>query len=403
MNILRACYCRLYQKIMYGASFLIKFREPSIYEGEDGLDQIGNILKNNGKKHPLIVIGPSISKLGLYKKITNILDKSGLKYSIFDKVCPNPTFQMVSEGYDLYRDFNCDSIIALGGGSSIDGAKAIGVKAVHPNKDLSKFKNVLSVRKKIPFFIAIPTTAGTGSEATICAVVVNEKTKDKFSINDPVLIPDVAILDDTFLLGLPKNVIASTGMDTLTHAIESYIGKSSTKKSKEYALQALQLIKRSLLDFYNDSNNIEARKNMQKASYLAGVSFTRAYIGYVHALAHSLGGLYNVPHGYANAVLLPHVLKAYGKSAYKRLAEVADDLNLLDPLSSNEDKANAVISWIEDLNNKMNIPAKFDNLIKNEDDLNALVKHADKEANPFYPVPKELNKKELKQIYKDCN
>ena len=399
MNAIRACYCRLYQRVMYLAAMFLDFREPKVIEGNGAVQQIPTILKKIDKFHPLIVTDYGIVSLGLHKNLLEALDDEGIPYSLFDKVCPNPTFSVIEEASAIYQKEGCDSIIALGGGSSMDTAKAVGVKAIYPSKDLSKFKHVLSVRKKIPFLIAIPTTAGTGSEATVCAVIVNEKTKDKFSINDPALIPDVAVLDNSLLEGLPKKIISSTGMDTLTHAIESYIGKESTKKTKEYALRAIKLVKDNLYEFYLDPHNETARANMQKAAYLAGVSFTRAYVGYVHALAHALGGLYNVPHGYANAVLLPHVLVAYGKSAYSRLSEISDDLNLIDPLSDKKAKAEAVIDWINSLNSKMEIPAKFDNLIRNEADLERLSSHADKEANPLYPVPKELNKEELKQIY----
>lgn len=398
MNSFRVCYCRLYQKIMYMAAMFLNFREPEVIDGNGAIYRVSTILKNQEKSHPLIVTDPGIVSLGLHKNLLQALDDDEIEYSLYSNVCPNPTFAVIEEAFALYEKDGCDCIIALGGGSSMDAAKAVGVKVLYPHKDLSKFKRVLSVRKKIPFLIAIPTTAGTGSEATVCAVVVNEKIKDKFSINDPCLIPDVAILDNSLLEGLPKKIISTTGMDTLTHAIESYIGNGSTKKTKEYALMAMKLVKDNLYDFYLDPHKEEARANMQKAAYLAGVSFTRAYVGYVHALAHALGGLYNVPHGYANAILLPIVLRAYGKKVNSRLAEISDELNLVDPLSEKEVKSEAVISFIESLNEKMNIPAKFDNLIKNDKDLEALSIHADKEANPLYPVPKELNKEELKTI-----
>ncbi len=373
------------------------------YHGHGAIENIVPEAKSRGFKKALVCSDPSLVKFGVTQKVTALLDKGGIAYEMYTNIKPNPTIENVKEGVKACLDSKADFLLAIGGGSSMDTAKAVGVKAVHPNKGLSKFKRVLSVGKKIPFLVAIPTTAGTGSEATVCAVIVNEKTKDKFSINDPHIIPDVAILDNSLLEGLPKKIISSTGMDTLTHAIESYIGRASTRKTKEYALQAMKLVKDNLYAFYEDPHNEEARAHMQKAAYLAGVSFTRAYVGYVHALAHALGGFYNVPHGFANAVLLPHVLKAYGKNAYARLAEVSDDLNLIDPLSSKKEKAEAVIAWINEMNRKMDIPAKFDHLIKNDKDLEALSRHADKEANPLYPVPKEFNKEELKAIYRESD
>ncbi len=398
MNLFARGYCRLYQKIMYVAASFLNFREPKLIEGNGSVKKIPEELRKKKKAHPLIVTGPHIASSGLHQGLLDALKENGFIYSVFSDVCANPTFEVVEKAFAVYQKDGCDSIIAFGGGSPLDCAKAVGVKAVYPHRNLSKFKHVLSVHRKIPFFVAVPTTAGTGSEATICAVIVNEKTKDKFSINDPVLIPNVAVLDDSLLIGLPKGVIASTGMDALTHAIESYIGRSSTRQSKEYALQAIKLISDNLYAFYTDPKNDEARANMQKASYLAGVSFTRAYVGYVHALAHALGGYYNVPHGFANAVLLPLVLEEYGESVYDRLSEINDDLRLVDPLSPKKEKAEAVIAWIKEMNAKMNIPAKFDHLIKNSADLEALSLHAAKEANPFYPVPREFNKKELKAI-----
>ncbi len=383
---------------MYVAASFLNFREPIVIEGNGSVAKIPAELRKKKKTHPLIVTGPHIAASLLHKGLTDALEKEGFSYSVFSDVCANPTFEVVEKAFYVYRKDGCDSIIAFGGGSPLDCAKAVGVKAAHPKKDLSKFKHVLSVRSKTPFFVAVPTTAGTGSEATVCAVIVNEKTKDKFSINDPVLIPNVAVLDDSLLANLPQKIIASTGMDALTHAIESYIGKASTKKSKEYALRAIKLIADNLYSFYCDAGKEEARANMQKAAYLAGVSFTRAYVGYVHALAHALGGYYNVSHGLANAILLPIVLEAYGDSVYDRLSEINDDLRLIDPLSPKKEKAEAVIAWIKEMNGKMNIPAKFDHLIKNSADLDSLSLHAAKEANPLYPVPKEFNAKELKAI-----
>ncbi len=398
MNIFFKGYCRIYQKSLKIASHFIPFPEPKLIEGSNSLNKVPSILKDHKKIHPLIVSGKTISRLGLFNPLLDSLKAAGIEFTIFDETIPNPTFEVVEKAYLKYKENDCDSIIAFGGGSTIDAAKAIGVKAIYPSRDLSSFKKILSVHHKTPFLIAIPTTAGTGSEATVAAVLIDSKTKDKFSINDPVLIPDVAILDDTLLSNLPSKTIAETGMDALTHALEAYIGRSSTIKTNEYALTALKLIQNYLYDFYSDHTNEIARANMQKASYLAGVSFTKAYIGYVHALAHALGGYYNISHGLANAILLPYVLEAYDKKAYRRLAEICDDLSLIDPLSDKASKSKAVIAWIRELNEKMGIPSHFGNLIKNDAELEFLAEHAYKEANPLYPVPKELGKEKLKEI-----
>jgi alcohol dehydrogenase len=397
MNFLRIAYCRLYQQTLNLASHFLSFREPELLEGEGASENVPGLLAKKGFRHPLIVTDPGVYSLGLTKGLENALQKASISFDIFAEVVPNPTFECIYKGRDLAQSVHADCLIAVGGGSSMDTAKAIGALLANPKKDLLKLRGVLKVHKRYALLIAIPTTAGTGSETTVAAVVVNEKTHEKFSINDPKLIPQVAVLDSSLLAKLPPKIIASTGMDALTHAVEAYIGHERTKKTKKYALEATQLIAENLYAFYQNPSNQKARLAMQKAAYLAGVAFTRSYVGYVHAIAHSLGGEYNVPHGLANAIILPHVLKVYGRKAEKPLASLADAIGLK-PGSSQQDKAQAFIAWIEEMNAKMAIPAHFDHLIKKED-IPLLSHRADKEANPLYPVPKEFNQAQLAALY----
>jgi alcohol dehydrogenase class IV len=397
MNFFAKFGCRAFQKSFYLASFLLPFREPSVIDGSASLsEKLPGELKKRGFVNPFIVIDPFLHGKEAEKALLKALKENGLGYTLFTEVIPNPPFDAIEDGVISYRENNCDSLIAIGGGSAMDTMKAIGARVSNPKKDLLHLKGLLKVGKRPPFMAAVPTTAGTGSEATVAAVVVNPKTKDKFAINDPKLIPDVAVLDDSLLASLPPSIIAATGMDALTHAVESYIGKSSTKKSKAFALKAIALIKDNLEAFYKDPSNQVARKNMQFASYYAGVSFTRAYVGYVHALAHALGGYYNVPHGLANAILLPRVLESFGPKAYARLSEIADTL-ALSKGKNKEEKAKAVIAWIDEMNEKLGIPKGFKDVIK-EEDIMPLSEHAAKEGNPLYPVPKEFDAKELSLI-----
>lgn len=397
MNLFRKAYCRAYQKTIFLVQNLLHFPIPETLEGSGALSLVASRLKKEGKKHPLILCGPVMAKSVALSILKKSLEENGMAYEVFAKVEPNSPFPSIEEAYSLFSANSCDCLIALGGGSTMDAAKAVGAKAACPSKTLDHFKGVLKVRKKIPYLVAIPTTAGTGSEATLAAVVVNPENHDKFSINDPHLIPSLAVLDADLLATLPPKLIASTGMDALTHALESYIGKARTKLTKETSLQAMELIRDHLYEFYADPSVASHRQAMQKAAFLAGVSFTRGYVGYVHALAHSLGGFYGVPHGYANAVLLPHVLRAFGKSAEKKLAKAASFLKLAPESASNHEKSEALISWIETLNSKMGIPKRFESIILDED-LDKLSSHADKEANPLYPVPREMDKNELKKI-----
>lgn len=243
----------------------------------------------------------------------------------------------------------------------------------------------------------MPTTAGTGSETTLAAVPTDERTHEKYALNDFVLIPRYAVLDPVLTEGLTPFITATTGMDALTHAVEAYIGKSNTAQTIEDSVAAVKLIFRNLERAYTDGSDMEARENMQKASFLAGAAFTRAYVGYVHAIAHSLGGEYGIPHGLANAVILPYVLEAYGSSVYMSLAELADIVKIGQDLESDQEKANAFIAEIRAMNRRMGIPDKLEGI--REDDIDMLAKRAAKEANPLYPVPRIMRKDQLKEIY----
>ena len=399
MNIIHKIYCRTYQGIFRLAMKVLNFRIPEVYHS---LNDIPSLFSKNQCHHPLIVSDNIIIALPRVEHFLAKLKEEEITFDTYTDIKPDPTFEAIERLYQYYHEHHCDSILAIGGGSVIDASKALGCKCLKPEKSLAYFKGVLKVKKDIPYFIAVPTTAGTGSETTVASVVSNEKTNDKFAINDGHLIPKAAILDDSLLANLPKHIIATTGMDAFTHALEAYIGKSGTKLTDDYALKALKAIQDHLFDFYQDSSNTLARKNMLQASFMAGVSFTRAYVGYVHALAHSIGGVYHLPHGLCIAILLPYVLEAYGKNAYHKLSDVADLFMLTDKTETEEVKSKALISWIKEMNKKMNIPSTFEGKIQ-EKDIDFLIRHSLKEANPLYPVPKEFTKKELREIINQAN
>ena len=396
MNIFKKIYCRTYQFVLKVAMPFLPYRQPKILTNYASLC---DVLKNNDIKNVLLVADKTLIELGLTKELSEQLDKENIKYFVNDKTVPNPTTDNVLAGLEMYKNNACQAIIALGGGSIMDCAKAIGAKIARPNKDLGKMEGILKVRKKTPLIFAIPTTAGTGSETTIASVITDSQTRHKYAINDFVLIPSYAILDASLTLGLPPKITATTGMDALTHAVEAYIGRSTTKKTREYALNAIRLIFDNILVVYKDGKNLNARKNMLKASYLAGLAFTQSYVGYVHAVAHSLGGKYNVAHGEANAILLPVVLKKYGKGIYKKLQKICLALNLCDKTLSGEECAQQFIEKIEKLNKDMNIGTKIPQI--QLEDIPALARTADKEANPLYPVPTLYDAKALQSIYYD--
>ena len=398
MNALYKLYCRCFQKVMYVAMFFLPWRVPEQISGEGSLAKLPAFAKKKGWKSALLVTDQGLMSLGMAQPIIDGFKAEGLNITVYDKVIPNPTITNIEEGLKLYNDNKCDVIIALGGGSPMDCAKGIGARVARPGKSIPKMKGILRVMKKLPPLVAIPTTSGTGSEATLAAVISNPETHEKYPINDPVLIPHYAVMDPLLTVGLPKHITSTTGMDALTHAVEAYIGGENTSNTKKYAIEATQLIFKYLKRAYDDGQDKEARNQMQKASLLAGMAFTRAYVGYVHAVAHSLGGFYGVPHGLANAVILPHVLDAYGEKVYKKLAQLADAVGIKG--DSDEAKAKAFIQAVKDMNASMDIPTKIQGkwIIK-EEDIPTMVERAAKEANPLYPVPVIWGKEELAKIY----
>ncbi len=394
MNIFKKAYCRVFQTCFRIVHPLLPYKEPTIYES---INDIPNILKDKNIKSVMLVTDKGIRSIGLTKNLEELLEQYDIKYTVYDNTLANPTVNNVEEARMLYLDNNCEALIAFGGGSSMDCAKAVGARIAYPKKSVGKLKGLLKIRRKIPMLIAIPTTAGTGSEVTLASVITDSEKQHKYTLMDFNLIPNVAILDPMCTVSLTKHLTSTTGMDALTHAIEAYIGKSTTKETRSKSIQSIKLIYENIEKAYNNGNDVVARANMLYASYLAGIAFSKSYVGYVHAIAHSLGGKYNIPHGLANAIILPIVLKEYGKSVYKKLHQLAVEVGISSKDDNAEVSANRFIESIILLNQKMNIPTSI-NDIQNQD-VEEMAKHADKEANPLYPVPKLLNAKELTKLY----
>lgn len=394
MNKLRKIYCRTFQTAFKIAIPFLPYRTPQIVGGIHALPEI---IQKKQHEHVLIITDSGIRKLGLLHRLKAALSENGIAYTIYDRTVANPTTINVAEAVELYQIHHCDTIIGFGGGSSIDCAKAVGARIAKPNQSLAKMKGILKVHKKLPLLIAIPTTAGTGSETTLAAVITDAETRHKYAINDFPLIPRYAVLDPKVTLSLPPFITATTGMDALTHAIEAFIGNSTTRGTRKNALMAVKLIFENIDTAYTDGSNIEARKNMLHAAYYAGCAFTKSYVGYVHAVAHSLGGQYNVPHGLANAILLPFVLESYGCSIHKKLYYLAIEAGVAEKNTPYDVAAARFISAIKDMKKRFGIGDTIKEIRK--EDIPMLSRYADKEANPLYPVPVLMNAKELEQFY----
>jgi len=370
---------------------------PELLEGENSLKKLPGTIKEKGISNVLIVTGSHISSMGLINNLLEGLNEKNIKYAIYNKTTPNPTIDNIEEALLVYKQNKCEGIVAFGGGSPMDCAKGIAARVARPNKTIPQMKGLLKVHKRIPFLFAVPTTAGTGSETTVAAVVRDSTTNEKYSITDMSLIPHVAVLDPALTLNLPPHITASTGMDALCHAVEAYIGRSNTKDTYAYARKAIKLIFDNLYEAYSNGSNIEARAKMQKASFYAGLAFTRAYVGYVHAIAHTLGGFYSMPHGLANAVIMPYVFEFYGNNAGKALAELADLIEIGEINDSQEEKTGKFIDAIKNLNKSMDIPDKISGI--KEEDIPTMAQRAFKEANPLYPVPRIMTKEDIISIY----
>ena len=394
MFILKKIGCRVFQMAFRLALPVLPYREPKIIPS---CGELGELLKNKKATSVLIVTDAGIVKNGLVAPVEDALKESNINYTVYDKTQPNPTVANVEDALKLYNENRCDALIAIGGGSAMDCAKGIGARVAYPNKPLNKMGGVMRVLRRLPTLIAIPTTAGTGSETTLAAVITDGETHHKYAIMSFPLIPHYAVLDAKMTYSLPPHLTSTTGMDALTHAVEAYIGRSTTKKTRRLALEATKLIFENVEKAYTDGRCDEARSNMLHAAYKAGIAFSMSYVGYVHAVAHSLGGKYGVPHGLANAIILPYVLEGYGKSAYKKLHSLGIAAGVCTEGNSYEVGAKKFIAAIKELNAKMNIPTTISGI--NKEDIPELARHAEKEANPLYPVPKLMTAKELETFY----
>ncbi len=394
MKTLRKIYCRTFQTGLKIALPFLPYRTPKVAGSVKALPKI--IQKKNCRK-VLIITDEGIRKLGLTLHLEKALTDAKIPYCIYDKTVANPTTDNVAEAVRLYRKAGCDCIIGFGGGSSMDCAKAVGACIVKPKQSLKKMKGILKVHKKLPLLMAVPTTAGTESETTLAAVITDGQTRHKYAINDFPLIPRYAVLDPGVTLGLPPFITATTGMDALTHAVEAYIGNSTTYGTQKDALLAVKLIFENIDKAYENGRDATARRNMLHASFYAGCAFSKSYVGYVHAIAHSLGEEYNVPHGLANAVILPMMLEAYGKTIHKKLAHLAIAAGLADKDTPWEEAAGRFIQAIKDMKKRFGIGDRIPEI--QQKDIRKLARYADKEANPLYPVPVLMDALELEPFY----
>lgn len=388
-------FCRTFQGVMKIGMYCLPWRMPKTLEGPGSVKKLPMLIRKKGYCNVMIVTGRTLVGRGLLDGLLEALKKQKIEYFMFNRVDNNPSDVNVEEGVAEYQANHCDAIIAFGGGSPLDCAKAIAARLAKPRKTIAQLQGLLKVLRPVPMIFAVPTTAGTGSETTIAAVITEAKTHHKASINDIFLIPRYAVLDPELTVGLPPQTTATTGLDALCHAVEAYTNNTyNTRLEKDLCKKAVKLIYDNLYKVYLDGSNLKARWSMQRAAFYAGRAFTRGCVGYVHAIGHTLGGLYGTPHGLAMGILLPHVMREYGPAAYDRLAELCDVCGIRTKKNTKKAKAQSFLAWMEDMKVKMDIPL-YPPVLK-EEDIDQIVEWAYKEGNPLYPTPVTWSKNDFK-------
>jgi alcohol dehydrogenase class IV len=383
---LRNLWYRVFQAIFGLGARMLPWRKAVVISGAGAIAEIPGLLHNEHRRRVMVVTDPGLMKARVAQRLTAVLEAAGMPYLLYSEVEANPSVNTVDAIAAAYQKAGCDSFVAIGGGSAMDAAKAAAALIVRPDKSLAQLGGLLRVRRRIPPFIAVPTTAGTGSETTIAALVTDTQSHHKYAIMDLNLIPHYAVLDPELTLGLPPQITAATGMDALTHAVEAYLCWTyNTAESRRFAREATRAIFANLRQAYTDGSDMKARLAMQLASYRAGFAFTRAGVGNVHAIAHTLGGLYNTPHGLANAVLLPVVLEDYDAAVQGKLAELAAVAGVADAAADDATNAQNFIAAIRALNETFAMPAGLSDI--RDEDVEQMITWALAEANPLYPVP----------------
>lgn len=370
------------------------YMQPRMIKGEHALLDLVDVLKEKHLTHYMIVTTPGFIKRGTLQSFFEALTQNDIQYSIFHDVKPDPEISDVEKLKEMFIKDGCQALIAIGGGSAIDCSKAALACVPMKNLDVKTVLHTGRVSKQLPLLIAVPTTAGTGSEVTAGAVITDPIKKRKYALSHLFLIPKYAVLDASLLTSLPAKMTAYSGMDALTHAIEAYINCFNNRKTNEYALCAIKSIFQYLVPSFEDGLNMQYRLELLEASYNAGVAISNNYVGYVHAIAHGIGGMYHLQHGMINAIILPIVLEEYGGAVVGKLAKIADVVGITG--ATDQDKSKQFIQKLKDLNQIFSIPTSIPEI--QEEDIHYLATGAEKEGNPTYPTPVTWNVAQFEKV-----
>ena len=397
MHLFTVLYSKLMSLLSRVLMTFITLPAPLVFVGAGSSAALCKAIVGFGHKRVLVVTDKMLVELGIVAQATKALEEQGIGVEIYDAILPDPDFAQVDGGIQHCRTHSCDAVLAIGGGSSLDAAKIIALSAgsdQSPRDVLGFFK---VSQRGLPTY-CLPTTAGTGSEATMVSVITDTASSTKCFIVDPKLVPSAVALDASLMTGLPPAITAATGMDALTHAIESALSREANDETRQKALTAVSMIFNNLEAAVKDGTNLQTREAMAIASYYAGSAFTITNVGYVHGLAHQLGALCHLPHGLANALFLPHILDFYLDRAAPEMARIAQAAGVGQDTDSDQERARKLVTAVRELKAKIGMPSHADGL--KEEMVSELVSRALNESHGLYgyPVPKYMRRKECEEI-----
>ena len=372
------------------------------YFGVGSRSVLAEEIKKRGFKKVFVVTDNDLLKFGVSGQVTSVLEKAGIPFQIFSDVKQNPTVKQVKSGTEAFKAAEADVIVAIGGGSPIDTAKAIGIIATNPEfADVVSLEGVANTKHKSIPIIALPTTAGTAAEVTINYVITDEENVKKMVCVDPNCIAILSIVDAELMVSMPKGLTAATGMDALTHAIEGYITKGAWEISDMFELKAIELIAKYLPVVVDNPSDLEARDGMAMAQYIAGMGFSNVGLGLVHGMAHPLGAYFDIPHGVANALLLPIVMKYNAVSCIDKYGDIAKAMGVNTYSLSNEEAAHAAVDAVKALAMRVGIPERLRNLNVREDSLESLAQSAFNDVCTL-GNPRTVKFKDVLKLYKEA-
>ncbi len=394
MHTLEVVLLRIYMRLMKWVTRIVRLEWPQLFEGPGSSLELCRQIGRDGHTRVLLVTDAGLTALGMHKPLVDQLEAEGVACHVYNGVEPDPSISQVEIGFSELRSFGAQAVLALGGGSSIDAAKVMAALARN-NKPVRKMFGLFKARRGMLPFYVIPTTAGTGSEVTVGAVISDPVSGEKMLMADPKLMPNVVALDGELMRGLPPAITAATGMDALTHAVEAFVSCNATAETDTYAIGAGRIIFKDLETAFANGDDAELRQRLARAAHLAGKAITKASLGYVHAIAHNFGARYHLPHGLANAIVMPYVLEYSLPCSARRMATFARDCGVTDA-SDNAEAARALIARIRQMNRDFGIPESVSDL--RSTDVPAIATAARAEARFLYPVPRYLTQDAAEEL-----